>query len=196
MQKADLDLELFYLGHEIFCAGVDESGRGPAFGPVFIGIFPFQKELKDLDINDSKKLSAKNRSKYFDILVTMPHGVGSASNFEINEHGLTMALKLSFKRALKMIDTDIDIFMLDGKHNFTGLKNVECLIKGDQKAKSIAAASIIAKVSRDNYINKIVDEYPGYDLENNKGYLTSNHINGLKKYGPTDLHRNLWLRNI
>ena len=171
-------------------AGVDEVGRGCLAGPVFSAAVILDKNIKTKNIKDSKKLSFKERiilSKY--IKKKSIYALGIATVEEINKMNILNASLLSMKRALSKLRTKPSIAYIDGP--FAPKLNIKfkTFIRGDEKIKSIAAASIIAKVSRDLFMIKLSKKYPRYCWHKNFGYGTKDHLVGLKKYGITKYHR-------
>ena len=172
-------------------AGVDEVGRGCLAGPVFAAAVILNDNIVTKDIKDSKKIPFKKRiiiSQY--IKKNSIYAVGSASVIEINKINILNASLLSMQRALKKLKKKPSIAYIDGLFAPTNV-NIKCktIIKGDEKIISIAAASIIAKVTRDLFMIKLSKQYPKYSWNKNFGYGTSDHMNGLKKYGVTKHHR-------
>ena len=186
-------------GYNIVC-GIDEAGRGPWVGPVVAGAVIFltrdlNPEILD-NLNDSKKLSAKKREWLYDLLIAeeksgkLTYGIGLASSAEIDELNILQATFLAMKRAVEKLKTKPDFALIDGNRlpkDF--ICKAECIIKGDALSYSISAASILAKVYRDNLMKEMALKYPYYGFENNAGYGTKQHIEGLKKYRVTPEHR-------
>lgn len=181
-------------GYNLIC-GVDEAGRGPLAGPVFAAavILPEGKIIEG--VNDSKKLSEKKREILFDKIVeeALDYSIASASEKEIDELNILNATYLAMKRAVEGLK-NADYALIDGNRmpplNIPG----ETIIKGDAKSASIAAASILAKVSRDKFMLELCEEYPQYQFEKHKGYGTKLHYEMLDKFGPSDIHRQTFLR--
>lgn len=178
--------------------GVDEAGRGPLAGPVCAAavILP---EGKIIDgVNDSKKLSEKKREALFDVIKeeAVAYGVGWASVEEIEEINILNAAMLAMKRAVEELKLKPDFIYVDG--NKTPDFDIPCkaVIKGDANSMSIAAASILAKVSRDRLMLEYAKEYPEYMFEKHKGYGTKLHKEAILKYGPCPIHRMSFLRKI
>ncbi len=179
-------------------AGVDEAGRGPLAGPVFAAavILPFGTEIEGL--NDSKKLSEAKREKLFDIITdkAVAYGIASASEKEIDGVNILEATFLAMNRALKQIEGSFDLALIDGNRN----KGIEypsvTVIKGDALCADIAAASILAKVSRDRFMYTMADKYPQYGFEKHKGYGTKLHYENIAKYGVCPIHRKTFLKGI
>jgi len=172
-------------------AGVDEVGRGCLAGPVFAAAVILNNNINIKDIKDSKKIPFKKRillSKY--IKKNSIYAVGSASVEEINKINILNASLLSMQRALKKLKHKPSIAYIDGIYAPKNVK-VKCktFIKGDEKITCIAAASIIAKVTRDLFMIKLAKKYPKYSWNKNFGYGTDDHLRGLKKYGVTKHHR-------
>ncbi len=180
--------------------GVDEAGRGPWVGPVVAGAVMFLN--RDINpeilaqIDDSKKLTAKKREKLYDLLLEearagrLTYGIGLASAKEIDELNILQATFLAMRRAVQQLNPQPRHALIDGNRlpqNFCC--ETSCYIGGDARSYSIAAASILAKVYRDNLMKELAHKYPGYGFEKNAGYGTKDHIEGLKKYGITPEHR-------
>ena len=172
-------------------AGVDEVGRGCLAGPVFAAAVILNKGINIKGIRDSKKISFKERillSKY--IKKNSTYSIGIASVKEIAKINILNASLLAMKRSLEKLKTVPKVAYIDGNFSPSGLKfKSKTFIKGDEKITCIAAASIIAKVSRDFFMIKLAEKYPNYKWEKNYGYGTKEHLNGLKKYGITRHHR-------
>ena len=171
-------------------AGVDEAGRGPWAGPVVSAAVVLNKKNIPIDLNDSKKISEKKRqSLYSSIYNSHFVGVGISSIEEIDNLNILQATFLSMKRALNNLDCSVDAILVDGNIDPGFDYKTECIVKGDSISFSIAAASIIAKVTRDNLMSKIHKEFPNYNWKRNKGYGTKEHRNALDMYGPCKYHR-------
>ena len=171
-------------------AGVDEVGRGCLAGPVFAAAVILNKNIDTKNIKDSKKLSFKERillSQY--IKKNSIYALGIATVEEINKINILNASLLSMKRALSKLSTKPTLAYIDGPFAPKLNMRVKTFIRGDEKIKSIAAASIIAKVSRDLFMIKLSKKYPKYCWNKNFGYGTKDHLSGLKKYGITKYHR-------
>ena len=185
--------------HTGLIAGTDEAGRGPWVGPVVAAAvcFPDLKipDALALELNDSKKLSAKKREKLFPLIYESGAliGVGQASAEEIDSLNILQASFLAMKRALDQIEQQghtIDFVLVDGNRKPNNWKwKTEEIIGGDGKSLSIAAASIIAKVTRDKMLCELAKEYPMYGWDKNAGYGTAEHIKALKEFGITPYHR-------
>lgn len=184
-------------GYKIVC-GVDEAGRGPLAGPVYAAAVILPDGLDDLGINDSKKLSEKKREALFDVICekAIAYGIGTASETEIDEINILNAAFLAMKRAVEAMSVKPDLVLVDGNRKpNTGYEEIT-LVKGDSKSISIAAASILAKVSRDRYMKELSAKYPEYKFEQHKGYGTKLHYEMIEKYGILPDHRRSFLKKI
>ena len=184
-------------GYKAVC-GIDEAGRGPLAGPVFAAAVILPDDLGDLGINDSKKLSEKKRDALFDIIKekAVAWSVGSASEQEIDEINILNATFLAMKRAVEGLSVKPDIALVDGNRKpKTGIEEMT-LVKGDAKSISIAAASILAKVSRDRYLLELDEKYPEYQFKKHKGYPTALHYEMIKEHGISPVHRLSFLKNL
>lgn len=184
-------------GFKTVC-GVDEAGRGPLAGPVYAAavILPVGTEIAGL--NDSKKLSEKKREELFDIIndVSISVSVGTASEKEIDEINILNATFLAMKRAVEGLEISPDYAIIDGNRAPNLEIPTETVVKGDGKVMSVAAASIIAKVSRDRFMLKMAEQYPEYQFEKHKGYGTRLHYEMIEKYGASPIHRRSFLKKI
>lgn len=171
-------------------AGVDEAGRGPWAGPVVAAAVIFRNHYAPSGVNDSKKLSAKKREALFDaIMETGLVGVGLASAQEIDELNILGATKLAMQRAVENLPIKPDAVLVDGNQPPKLPMSTRALIKGDSLSLSIAAASIIAKVTRDKMMQELHAEFPHYGWARNAGYGTAAHIKALAEHGITPHHR-------
>ena len=180
-------------------AGVDEVGRGPLAGPVCAACVVLPPDFDVTGINDSKKLSEKKRAALFDLIIekAVAYGIGTAGEREIDEINILNAAFLAMTRAVDALTIRPDFCYVDGNQKIKGLKiPCEAIVKGDGKCPSIAAASILAKVSRDNFMNTLDEQYPQYNFKKHKGYGTAEHIELIKKFGSADIHRTSFLKNI
>ena len=196
-----------------YIAGIDEVGRGPLAGPVYAACVLLPPDFDVLGIYDSKKISAKKREELSDIIKekAVAYGIGIADNNEIDEINILEATKLAMRRAFeecnKKLATEtsnsnsssnersIDYLLVDALKLDFGVP-CEAIVKGDEKSLSIAAASIVAKVARDKYMEEIDADYPGYDFASNKGYGTAAHYEGLRNKGITPIHRRSFLKKF
>ncbi len=184
-------------GYKAVC-GIDEAGRGPLAGPVFAAAVILPDDLGDLGINDSKKLSEKKRDALFDVIKekAVAWSVGSADEQEIDEINILNATFLAMKRAVEGLSVKPDIALVDGNRKpCTGIEEIT-LVKGDAKSISIAAASILAKVSRDRYLLELDEKYPEYQFKKHKGYPTALHYEMIKEHGISPVHRLSFLKNL
>ena len=194
--KAMSTLEEEYKDYPYIC-GIDEVGRGPLAGPVVAGAVILPKDDMILYLNDSKKLSEKKREMLYDEIMNraVATGIGMASPARIDEINILQATYEAMRMAIDNLKVRPDILLNDA----VTIPQVDILqvpiIKGDAKSISIAAASIIAKVTRDRLMVEYDKVLPGYDFESNKGYGTKAHIAGLKELGPTPIHRRSFIHN-
>ena len=189
------ELALLAKGYTIV-AGLDEAGRGAWAGPVFAGavILPLDRAdlIQVLDgVRDSKLVSPGRREKLFPRIVEIATaaGVGSASNAEIDRYGIVPATRLAMRRALESLPIQPDVLLTDAIRLPEVKLPAVPLIRGDQVSLSIAAASILAKVSRDHVMIELDQQYPEYGFAAHKGYGTARHHEALRTYGPVDIHR-------
>ena len=182
-------------GYDIVC-GVDEAGRGPLAGPVYAAAVVLKKWQTIEGVNDSKKLSEKKREELFDKIVSecSAFSVGTASEREIDEINMLQATFRAMKRAVDGLSIKPEIALVDGNQTPPLDCAVKTVIKGDAKSESIAAASIIAKVSRDRYMKEMAAKYPEYQFEKHKGYGTKLHYEMIEKYGICENHRKSFLK--
>ncbi len=178
--------------------GIDEAGRGPLAGPVFAAavILPVDVEIPGL--NDSKKLTEKKREALFDEIIekAVAYSVASASEKEIDDINILQATFLAMRRAAEGLGVDPDYALIDGNKK-PGLScEEEFVIKGDAKSMSIAAASILAKVTRDRYMLEMAKLFPQYQFEKHKGYGTKLHYEMISEYGVSEIHRKSFLKKI
>lgn len=182
----------FYSDEVKLIVGVDEAGRGPLAGPVVAAAVIFARAYINKEINDSKQLSAKKREKLFDEIYqnAIAVGVGIVDAAKIDEINIYEATKVAMKEAINNLKHDYDLILTDAM-KLNGLeKPVIDIIKGDAKALPIAAASIIAKVTRDKLMNELDNKYPNYGFKKHKGYGTKLHLDALDKFGPIKgIHR-------
>ena len=171
-------------------AGVDEVGRGPLIGPVVACACILPVNFYHKDIKDSKKLSEKKREEMYKIIKenAISIGLGIVSEKVIDEVNIYEATKIAMKEAIKNLNITPEHVLIDAMKLELNIPSTS-IIKGDAKSESIAAASIIAKVTRDHMLDEMDKEYPMYDLTNNKGYGTKKHLEALQTYGPCKYHR-------
>lgn len=186
-----------YADYEFIC-GIDEVGRGPLAGPVVAGAVILPKDCNILYINDSKQLSEKKREELFDVISekAVACAVGYASPERIDEINILQATYEAMREAISALSVEPDILLNDA----VTIPKVEIkqipIIKGDAKSISIGAASIYAKVTRDRLMCEYDKVFPEYDFAGNKGYGSAAHIEALKKYGPTPIHRRSFIKNF
>ncbi|SFE64564.1 ribonuclease HII [Peptostreptococcus sp. D1] len=178
--------------------GVDEAGRGPLAGPVVAAVVVYKGPIRINKINDSKKLSEKNREELFDIIKekAYDYGIGVATPDEIDEHNILNATYIAMKRAIDKLKYKPDYLINDAVIIPNMDMRQESLIKGDSKSISIASASILAKVTRDRLMYEYDKRFPEYSFSSNKGYGTEGHYEAIKKYGITSIHRLSFLKNF
>ncbi len=186
--------EAYAKGYTCVC-GVDEAGRGPLAGPVCAAAVVLPKGHIISGVNDSKKLSEKKREALFDVIKeeAVAYSIATASEKEIDELNILQATYLAMKRAVEGLGI-ANYAMIDGNRVPPLDIPAECIIKGDGKSMSIAAASILAKVTRDRYMLEMAEKYPQYQFEKHKGYGTKLHYQMLDEFGPCELHRQSFLK--
>lgn len=184
-------------GYSIIC-GVDEAGRGPLAGPVYAAAVILPEEIFIPGLNDSKKLSEKRREELFEIIIqnSLDYAIASVDENRIDEINILNATFEAMNKAVNSLTLRPDYVLIDGNR----IKNMtiphQTVVKGDSKSASIAAASIIAKVSRDRYISEMAFKYPQYGFEKHKGYGTAIHTQAILKYGPCPIHRKTFLKKL
>lgn len=188
---------LFADGWKLIC-GVDEAGRGCLAGPVFAAavILPADMTIEGLD--DSKKLTAEKRDDLFEqiVQVAISYGVGSANEHEIESLNILNATYLAMNRAIAGLEPPAELALIDGNRS-KGITYIhQCIIGGDGKSASIAAASILAKVSRDRFMKELALSYPEYCFDKHKGYGTKLHYERLRAHGPSAVHRPSFLKKM
>lgn len=184
-------------GFNIIC-GVDEAGRGPLAGPVYAAAVILPSDCVIEGLNDSKKLTEKKREKLFDEIKekALAYGIASADEKEIDEINILNATFLAMKRAIDSLSVKPDLALIDGNQKpHTDIEEVT-VIKGDAKSMSIAAASVLAKVSRDRFMLEMAEKYPQYEFARHKGYGTKLHYEKIAQYGVCDIHRRTFLKKI
>ena len=189
--------ELFAQGYQLVC-GVDEAGRGPLAGPVCAAavILPPHLEIPGLD--DSKKLSDKRRRELFPVIKeqAIAYGIGFASHEEIDEINILQATYLAMERALAQLTETPEYALIDGNRAKDFGLPVKTVVKGDSLSANIAAASVLAKVTRDMLMEEAALEYPGYGFEIHKGYGTRAHYDALRELGASKIHRMTFLKKF
>jgi ribonuclease HII len=185
---------LWEQGHDVV-VGVDEVGRGSWAGPLMIGAVVVPRDRRVYKIRDSKMLTEREREALFDRITewAVAWSVGAASQVECDELGMSEAQRVAARRAIDGLDIEPDHVLLDGNWDFVGGGNTQRIVKGDATCVSIAAASIVAKVTRDRLMRHEAEHFPGYDFDSNKGYPCPRHRMALAGMGPTSIHRRSWV---
>lgn len=184
-------------GYARIC-GIDEAGRGPLAGPVFAAAVVLRPGTEIPGLNDSKKLTEKKREALFDVIldVAEDYSIASASEQEIDDVNILQATYLAMTRAFDGLREKPDLALIDGNRKPGVNAREETVVKGDAKSMSIAAASILAKVSRDRYMLQIAELFPEYQFEKHKGYGTKLHYEMLQEHGVSPVHRKSFLKNL
>ncbi len=185
------------LPFDLIC-GVDEAGRGPLAGPVCAAAVILPKGLVIPGLNDSKKLSDKRRRELFPIIQqeAVSFGIAFASQEEIDEINILQATFLAMRRAMEQLNPQPEFALIDGNRETDFGVPCKTVIKGDSLSANIAAASVLAKVTRDNWMMEAAEKYPGYGFEIHKGYGTKAHYAALEKLGPCPIHRRTFLKKL
>ena len=193
----ELESEIYAEGFSLIC-GVDEAGRGPLAGPVYAAAVILPRDTVIEGLNDSKKLTEKKREALFDVITerALTYGIASASVEEIEELNILNATFLAMNRAIEKLDPVPELALIDGNRNTGIALPSRCVVKGDSRCADIAAASILAKVSRDRYMLTLAEKYPQYHFEQHKGYGTKLHYEAIREYGPSPEHRPSFLRKM
>ena len=192
-----IEAEFFDKGIK-YIAGIDEAGRGPLAGPVVVASVIMPEDSMIEGVNDSKKISENKREKLYEIIIkeAISYSVGIVYQEEIDDINILQATKKALTMAVERLEVKPNIILVDA---LTGIDTLgipfESIIKGDAKCYSIAAASIIAKVTRDRIMREWDKVYPEYGFASHKGYGTAKHIAAIKEYGPCPLHRKTFLKN-
>lgn len=193
----EIENSLYAEGYELIC-GVDEAGRGPLAGPVCAAAVILPKGVEIPGLNDSKKLSDKKRRELFPVIQekALAWGIGWANHGEIDEINILQATYLAMERAVEALKTKPEFLLIDGNRAKDFGIPTRTVVKGDSLSASIAAASILAKVSRDNVMVELAKEYPAYGFEIHKGYGTKAHYEALREYGHSPIHRMSFLKKF
>ena len=192
----DYENECKNAGYKLI-AGMDEAGRGPLAGPVVAAAVLFPKEIIIDGINDSKKLSEKKREALYEQIVSSAlTGVGIVDAREIDETNILIAARRAFSLAAQALPVTPDFFYTDYITGLTLPAPHESVVKGDQKIYSVAAASIVAKVTRDRMMREYSEKYPGYGFDKHKGYGTKAHYEAIERLGISPIHRRTFLKKI
>ncbi len=177
--------------------GIDEAGRGPLAGPVVAAAIILDDKAVDLGINDSKKLSHSKRVQvYHQLINNYKTAVAIIEPNKIDELNILQATMLAMKQCIEQINAPSSFILIDGNRSPIIAPNIECVIGGDAKSLSIAAASIVAKVTRDMIMASLDLEFPVYNWQKNKGYGTKDHIDNIRKHGPSPHHRRTFIKNF
>lgn len=195
MPNFDYEKEKYALGYTAVC-GCDEAGRGPLCGNVVAAavILPLDLEIEGL--NDSKKLTEKKREALYDRIIesAVAYGIAHATPAEIDEYNILNASMLAMRRAIEAMGYPADCALIDGNCNRGFHIDAFPIVKGDAKSASIAAASILAKVTRDRECIELDREYPMYNIKQHKGYPTKEHMDAVRKHGPAPIYRKTFLK--
>ena len=182
-------------GYTAVC-GTDEAGRGPLCGPVVAAAVILPRDIEIEGLNDSKKLTEKKREKLFDIIKekAVAYAIAEASPAEIDEINILNASMLAMRRAIEALSVKADFALIDGNCSRGFNIPTQTIVKGDSLSVSIAAASILAKVTRDRQCVELDREYPEYGIAKHKGYPTKDHMDAVRKYGPAPIYRMSFLK--
>jgi ribonuclease HII len=193
----EIENSLYAEGYKMIC-GVDEAGRGPLAGPVCAAAVILPKGLELPGLNDSKKLTDKKRRELFPIIKeqAVAYGIGLATHEEIDEVNILQATYLAMERAIDQLNGKADFALIDGNRAKDFGLPVRTVVKGDSLSASIAAASVLAKVTRDDIMLEMAEMYPDYGFEVHKGYGTKAHYEALAHYGPSKVHRMTFLKKL
>lgn len=193
----ELENEIYDAGEQLLC-GVDEAGRGPLAGPVCAAAVILPRGLCIPGLNDSKKLTEKKREALYDVICSsaVSYGIAFATVEEIEEVNILNAAMLAMNRAVEKLSVQPTLALIDGNRNSAIKVASRCVVKGDAKCADIAAASVLAKVTRDRYMLEMAEKYPQYKFEKHKGYGTKDHYAALREYGPCEIHRPSFLRKM
>ena len=197
LEMLAFEREAYEAGYEFVC-GVDEAGRGPLAGPVFAAAVILPRGLIIDGLNDSKKLSEKKRDALFDVICeeAVAFGIGMADHQEIDDMNILRATYVAMARAVSQLAVRPQLALVDGNRD-PGLGiDTKPIVKGDAKSASIAAASILAKVSRDRYMMELDQRYPQYQFAKHKGYPTAAHYQAIRENGPSPVHRLTFLKKM
>ena len=201
-QEEPIDLwlyerEAFDAGIKLVC-GVDEAGRGPLAGPVCAAAVMLPPGMEIPGLNDSKKLTDKKRRELYDIIIeqAVSYGIAFASEQEIDEINILQATFLAMERAMQKLSPQPELALIDGNRTKDFGLPVRTIVKGDSLSASIAAASILAKVTRDRLMEEYDAQYPQYGFAVHKGYGTKRHYETLREFGPSPIHRKTFLKKF
>lgn len=198
MPDFELEKQAALNGYKYVC-GVDEAGRGPLAGPVCAAAVILDPDTELEGVNDSKKLSEKKREALYDVICSkaLAYSIAFATVEEIEEYNILNATYLAMNRAIEGLKIKADFALIDGNRVPKDIKT-ECrtVVKGDAKSLSIAAASILAKVTRDRLLLEYDKKYPEYNFAKHKGYGTAEHMEAIRKFGPSEVHRPSFLKKL
>ena len=192
-----LENEIYDEGITLLC-GVDEAGRGPLAGPVCAAAVILPRNCVIPGLNDSKKMTEKKREALYDVILesAVSCGIAFATVEEIEEHNILAATFMAMNRAIAQLDPRPELALIDGNRNTDIRLPSRCIVGGDGKCADIAAASVLAKVTRDRYMLQMAEQYPEYGFEKHKGYGTKAHYEAIRQYGPSPIHRPSFLRKM
>lgn len=192
-----LENEIYDEGITLLC-GVDEAGRGPLAGPVCAAAVILPRNCVIPGLNDSKKLTEKKREALYDVILesAVSCGIAFATVEEIEEHNILVATFMAMNRAIAQLAPRPELALIDGNRNTDIRLPSRCIVGGDGKCADIAAASVLAKVTRDRYMLQMAEQYPEYGFEKHKGYGTKAHYEAIRQYGPSPIHRPSFLRKM
>ncbi len=193
----EIEHEYYRKGYRSIC-GVDEAGAGPLAGRVYAAAVVLPKDIQIEGLNDSKKLTEKRREKIFERIVSsaLAYAISWADANEVDNINILNARMLAMERATQALEDATDFALIDGNKNTGICISNQTVVKGDEKSASIAAASILAKVSRDRYMKHMAQKYPQYAFEKHKGYPTKLHYERLREYGSCEIHRKSFLKKL
>ena len=193
----EIEDEQYAQGYTTIC-GVDEAGRGPLAGPVYAAAVILPPHANIPGLNDSKKLSDKRRRELFPVICqqALAYGIGFATEQEIDELNILQATFLAMERAVQQLGLSADLLLIDGNRQKDFGIPAKAVVKGDSLSANIAAASVLAKVTRDDWMISMAEQYPAYGFEIHKGYGTRAHYAALEQYGPCPIHRMSFLKKF
>ena len=197
MTMWEIEEQAYAEGYTVIC-GVDEAGRGPLAGPVCAAAVILPRGHQIPGLNDSKKLTDKKRRELFPLIKeqAIAYGIGMASHEEIDEINILQATYLAMERAIAQLEGRADLALIDGNRAKDFGMAVRTVVKGDSLSANIAAASVLAKVTRDDLMVEMAKEFPGYGFEVHKGYGTKAHYEALRNMGPCAIHRMTFLKKF
>ena len=197
MELWDYERQAWNSGAETVC-GVDEAGAGPLMGPVYAAAVILPRELDIPGLNDSKKLTEKKREALYEVITTqaVSWSVTRVEAWEIDEMDILNARMLAMNRAIAQLTPQPALALIDGNRSTGITVPSRCVVGGDGKCADIAAASVLAKVTRDRYMRRMAETYPQYGFEKHKGYGTAAHYAAIRAYGPSPIHRPSFLKKM